>query len=84
MPTFKKKIKKGEVDCHCSNELLALAWHDKRNVRMLSTVHNTNTVATSKVNHETGEVKHKPNYIVDYTNFMEAIYKSDTYANQLG
>jgi len=43
MPTFKKKIKKGEVDCHCSNELLALAWHD---VYMLSTVNNTNIVVT--------------------------------------
>ena len=77
MPTFKKKLKKGEIDCHCSDELLVLTWHDKWDVRMLTTVHNTSVVPTNKVNHKTGEVKHKPQCIVDYTKYMGAVDKSD-------
>jgi len=77
MPKFTKKLKKGEIDCFHSDELLALTWHDKRDVRMLSTVHTPVIVETNKVDHKTKEKIRKPQCVVDYIKSMGAVDKSD-------
>lgn len=40
MPKFGKKIEKGEADFFSTNRLLALRWKDKREVNMLTSIHN--------------------------------------------
>ncbi|XP_065917271.1 piggyBac transposable element-derived protein 4-like [Dysidea avara] len=77
MPKFTKKLKRGEIDYYHSDELLALTWHDKRDVRMLSTVHTPVIVDTNKVHHKTKETICKPQCVTDYINSMGAVDKSD-------
>ena len=77
MPKFTKKLSKGETEVFHSKELLALKWHDKRDVHMLSTVHTNVIIATHKTHHRTGEPIRKPKCIVEYTKNMGAVDKSD-------
>ena len=77
MPKFTKKLKRGEIDYYHSDELLALTWHDKRDVHMLSTVHTPIIVDTNKVHHKTKEIIRKPQCVTDYINSMGAVDKSD-------
>jgi len=72
-----KKLSKGEIEVFHSTELLALKWHDKRDVHILSTVHTNVIIATHKTHHRTGELIRKPKCIVEYTKNMGAVDKSD-------
>lgn len=40
MPKFEKKLEKGEADFFSTKRLLALRWKDKREVNMLTSIHN--------------------------------------------
>jgi len=68
MPPYlkKAKLKKGECIFRCSGWLLALSWHDKRTVSMLSTTHDASIVGTGKIDRDGGQEKMKPNVIVQY------------------
>lgn len=39
MPIFTKKMKPGDKESQHSSEILAMRWHDKRDVIMLTTIH---------------------------------------------
>ena len=60
--------------------LMALGWHDKRAVLMLSTWHNADVKTISQVIRE-GQQKdvEKPLVICDYTEHMGAVDRSDHY-----
>ena len=57
--------------------LLALKWKDRRDVHMLSTIHETNMVPTGKIDHITKNPRMKPICIKEYNENMGAIDKSD-------
>ena len=57
--------------------MLAIRWHDKREVDMLSTLHTGKMKRTQKVDWTTGEVVKKPDMNTDYTNNMRLVDKSD-------
>ncbi|KAI2644801.1 PiggyBac transposable element-derived protein 4 [Labeo rohita] len=77
MPTFTKKMTKGEVDFRENGSQLAVKWHDKRDVHVLTTVHPTGMAATGKTDHITGQPKMKPVCVLEYNKKMGAVDKAD-------
>lgn len=77
MPKFTKKLKKGETDTFHTDEIMALAWKDKKDVTMLSTIHNNTFKPTGKVDYKTKIPISKPECIVDYNKNMGAVDRSD-------
>lgn len=70
---LKTKIAKGSTVARFSEELMALKWHDKKEVTMLSTYHDESTAEIEK----RGEKKHKPVVVIDYNNSMGAVDSAD-------
>jgi len=79
MPPYLKKAKLKRVNAFFkqSVQLLALSWHDKRSVSMLSTIHDASIIGTGKIDRERGHDKMKPIVIVQYNAFMGGVVKLD-------
>jgi len=68
------KLKKGEVRAWQKGKMLALRWRDKKDICLLSTVHNA---TSSTVKTKGGKDVQKPNVIVDYNHTMGGVDKAD-------
>ncbi|KAK6304383.1 hypothetical protein J4Q44_G00249690 [Coregonus suidteri] len=78
MPSFgSRKMQRGEVEFKENGQQLAVKWHDKRDIHVLSTVHTATMSHTGKVDHLTGERKLKPDCVHDYNRKMGAVNKAD-------
>ncbi|KAL1274517.1 hypothetical protein QQF64_027331 [Cirrhinus molitorella] len=77
MPVFTCKMTKGEVDFTENGSQLAVKWHDKRDVHVLTTVHPTGVGATGRLDHITGQLKMKPVCVLEYNKKMGAVDKAD-------
>jgi Transposase IS4 len=67
------------------DEMMALAWKDKRNVFVYSTYHNIDTAPVSrKVTRGEQEDFMKPVAIIDYTQHMGAVDRADHYCASYG
>ncbi|CAM4659016.1 unnamed protein product [Leuciscus chuanchicus] len=77
MPKFTCKMKKGEVEFEENGSQLAVKWHDKRDVHVLTTVHPTGMAATGKLDHVTGQPRMKPVCVLEYNKKMGAVDKAD-------
>eukprot|EP00063_Salmo_salar_P066961 XP_014041796.1 PREDICTED: piggyBac transposable element-derived protein 4-like [Salmo salar] len=75
MPIFKKKLSKGEVEFQTNGEIMAVKWHDKRHVHVLSTVHTSTMSDTGKLDYVTGERKIMPDCVLEYNKKMGAVDK---------
>lgn len=77
----KPKMKRGDCFSFRNKEMLALSWKDKRVVTMLSTKHSGNkeemTLVPSKYASRPPTLK--PNVVVDYTQHMGGVDRSDHY-----
>nr|XP_053613419.1 piggyBac transposable element-derived protein 4-like [Plodia interpunctella] len=82
MPKF-KKIKKGEVDSHYCGSLMALKWKDKKDVIMLSTVHDSKLVPSEKIDRVTRLPKMKPECVIDYSKNMGSVDRTDMMISSL-
>jgi len=71
------KLKQGETIFRVRENLTAIRFHDKRDVTMLSTIHQPTMVLTNKVDHRTKEPIHKPRAIVDYIQKMGGVDLAD-------
>lgn len=71
------KTKKGDCHARCTDTLLAVKWHDKREVHMLSTIHDPIMVATGKIDRKSGEPIFKPECVLKYNESMGAVDKTD-------
>lgn len=69
MPPF-DKLKKGEIQSKHQSPLLALKWHDKREIYLLTTLHNDSVGPSGKTNRSTGEPILKPQCVLDYKKNM--------------
>ena len=72
----KAKLKKGETKFRRSGKLLAISWHDKRQVSMLSTLHDGSIVQTLKTDRD-GNAIWKPNVVLEYNKYMGGVDKLD-------
>ncbi|XP_052008079.1 piggyBac transposable element-derived protein 4-like [Xyrauchen texanus] len=77
MPTFTSKMTKDQVECRENGTQLAVKWHDKRDVHLLTTVHPSTMSATGKVDHITKGRKMKPLCVQEYNKKMGAVDKAD-------
>ena len=76
MPPF-GKLAKGQQDYRTTGKLLALKWMDKREVHMLTTLHEPVMVKTGKNDRETGRKTKKPLCIAQYNKNMGAVDQVD-------
>ncbi|XP_012273615.1 piggyBac transposable element-derived protein 4 [Orussus abietinus] len=68
------RIKKGEYIARFKNKIMLLKWRDKREVYLVSTVHNDNIVEMQKRN----VIKKVPEVVFDYNNKMGGVDMSDS------
>lgn len=71
------KLKQYQRVFRYSDLLLALKWKDRRDVHMLSTIHETNIVPTGKTDHISKNLRMKPICIKEYNENMGVIDKYD-------
>ena len=80
MPKDLTVRERGDTDVRTSGSgMLAMAWKDKKQVNMLSTVHRGDEWVQLPPNRR-GEVRTKPGCIVDYNNGMKGVDLSDQVA----
>ncbi|XP_042145916.1 piggyBac transposable element-derived protein 4-like [Ixodes scapularis] len=79
-----KKLKKGEVESRSSHGILAVKWHDRKDVYILSTMHsNSDMTATGKKRwikrkgQSDAEDVIKPSCVLDYNIGMGGVDKQD-------
>jgi len=65
----KAKLKKGETKFRHCEKLLAISWHDKRQVSMLSTLHDGSIVQRLKTDRD-GNAISKPNVVLEYNKYI--------------
>ncbi|XP_054283337.1 piggyBac transposable element-derived protein 4-like [Macrosteles quadrilineatus] len=73
LPKKLPKLEVGQVDVHHTDVMSYERWQDKREVRVLSTMHNSEMLPTGKTNWETGQMILKPKSVLDYNLNMGAV-----------
>ena len=74
------KLKRGERIFRSSDSLLALVWKDKKDVKMLSTMHSSSMEDTGK-NDQSGNPIEKPTCVMDYNRGKCGVDLSDQIAS---
>ena len=78
------KRKKGEISVRSSNEnIMALVWKDKKDVKMLSTMHTSVVVNTGKKDRKDNTIC-KPQCVLDYSKGMGGIDQVSANVDQQG
>lgn len=77
LPKKLPQLDKGQVDVHHTEQMMYQRWQDKREVRMLTTMHGHEMHESDKVDHETGQRVVKPSSILEYNQHMGAIDVGD-------
>ena len=75
-------MKKGDSVFKRSKEIIAMLWHDKRDVTMISTMHSSAFSDTDKKDRATGETIRKPQIVLDYNKYMGGVDLSDFLTNK--
>lgn len=71
-------LKKGEMLFQRKGNILVQLWKDKRIVRMITTIHDSKMVRTTKKTKK-GEDVIKPNAVLDYNKYMAGVDRADQY-----
>ena len=72
---IKRKLRPTECIFRRSENLLVVKYHDKRNVCMLSTIHEATVSVLDKVDRTTNNTVSKPTCIVDYIRLMGVLIR---------
>ncbi|KAH9644328.1 hypothetical protein HF086_003113 [Spodoptera exigua] len=78
-----KKLKKGERDVKYAPNIMALKWHDKKDVYMITTMHKDQMGPTEKIDRSTGLPKMKPECVIDYNEHMGIVDLNDMMLSSL-
>ena len=65
----KEKLRKDEVSAYIKNKMMVLKWKDKKDLTLLSTIHNAEMV---DVTTRKGTIQ-KPKLVMDYNNTMGGV-----------
>jgi len=76
MPHFTDTLQKGGTDYRNTNILLVIKWFDKREVTILSTIHEAKMMNTGKVHWKTNEQIQKPASVIAYNTNMGSVDRS--------
>lgn len=71
-----KKLKKGEIIAAQRGKVMVMKWRDKKDVGLLSTIHNTEQVKTNK-NDKDDNIIIKPKVVIDYNDAMGGVDRLD-------
>lgn len=71
-----KKLKKGEIIAYQRGKTMILKWKDKRDICLLSTIHNAEMKETNKRDLQ-GNVIKKPQVVLDYNDTMGGVDRLD-------
>lgn len=77
MPKFTEHLRKGQIEAKHTDNILAVRWLDRREVCMLTTIHQNEMKETCKKDRQTGENITKPHCVIDYNVNMGAVDKTD-------
>ncbi|KAJ8944361.1 hypothetical protein NQ314_009493 [Rhamnusium bicolor] len=77
MPKLDEKLKRGEMSFRSSGPALVLKWCDKRDIYMITTLHDYNMSSMNKTDRQTGMQVMKLNCIIDYNQNMGSVDKTD-------
>lgn len=77
MPHMEEKLKRGEMCYRSTGILLAMKWHDKKEVWMLSSAHAAALIESEKRDYRTELYKKKPSCIANYNSNMGAVDRVD-------
>lgn len=83
MPTFSAKLGAGQTEVRYSPPLMALKWHDKKDIYMLSTIHGNTMGPSMREDRATGLPKMKPSCVFDYSNNMGSVDTADMLLSSL-
>jgi len=73
----KKERERGDTVFRRRGPLLSLRWYDKRDVYILSTIHEACYRKTGKVHYKTKQPIYKPEPIIEYTHWMGGVDLGD-------
>lgn len=76
MPRF-EKTKQDDIHLKKSGQTLVIKWHDKREIHIITSVHNGELIETPKINRKTNQLIKKPKAVLDYNINMRLVDKSD-------
>jgi hypothetical protein len=74
-----KGLKKGQLSFRRKGDVLVQVWTDKRLVRMMSTIHDSEHVHKGKKDRKTNEQISKPNCVVQHKKYMKGVDHADQY-----
>lgn len=78
MPKFEAPLlKRGEMTFQCSGPILVMKWCDKREIHMITTMHDYQMASTNKKDRQTGKTIMKPLCIIDYNYNMGGVDQTD-------
>ena len=72
----KAKLKKGEIIAFQRGKVMVMKWRDKKDICLLSTVHNPEKVRTDKIGKDGNNIV-KPKVVVDYNDTMGGVDRLD-------
>lgn len=78
MPQFPPKMEKGDIIHKQANKIMAMRWQDKRDVTLLSTIHEPVMQVSQNLDPVTRAPINKPQCVIDYTFNMRLVDKSDS------
>ena len=84
MPKFPPNLMKGEVIHKQANNILSLKWKDKREVHLLTSVHEPKKEISENTDYSTGAFISKPQSVIDYNLNMRLVDKSDSMMSTVG
>lgn len=77
MPKIDEKLKKGDVAFRNSDICSVMKWKDRRDVTMITTMHENKMITLDRIDRATNENVKKPMCVVDYNSKMGAVDRSD-------
>ena len=72
-------MKKGDIVFRRKGDCLLLVFKDKREIKLISTIHSAEMISTGKQNRKTKENIVKPLCITEYNKFMKGVDRVDQY-----
>jgi hypothetical protein len=73
MPKFTEKLQKGQRESKHTNNMMAIRWLDRREVCMLTALHEGTMRPTGKTDKQTKQPEMKPQCALDYNKNMGAV-----------
>jgi hypothetical protein len=83
LPKLDKELDKGQIESRHTDNMMVVKWKDKREFRMLTTLHTDSMKQSGKFDRTTNTPVMKPECVMDYNRYMGAVDKTDMMVSSL-